>query len=161
MYHPKCEDLACISDNFFGEVVETTKKVDEVVLVVGLDQTQEKEERDRIQLTLPSQREKLVYQVSCTAKIPVVLIILSGGPVDVSFAVNDPQISSIIWAGYPGRAGGRALAEIIFGDYNPGILSFHPFVVVSKHTIGILYFYTIPFSIVHVIQPLFSSIFSV
>jgi len=104
----------------FGEAVETAKKVDEVVVVVGLDQTQEKEERDRIKLTLPGQQENLVYQVSRAAKRPVVLVILSGGPVDVSFAVNDPQISSIIWAGYPGQAGGQALAEIIFGDYNPG-----------------------------------------
>lgn len=120
LYHPGCEDLECISDNMFGEAVETAKKVDEVVVVIGLDQTQEKEERDRIQLTLPGQQEKLVYQVSRATKRPVVLVILSGGPVDVSFAVNDPQISSIIWAGYPGQAGGQALAEIIFGDYNPG-----------------------------------------
>lgn len=120
LYYSGCEDLACISNNLFGEAVEIAKKVDEVVVVVGLDQTQEKEERDRIKLTLPGQQEKLVYQVSHAAKRPVVLVILSGGPVDVSFAVNDPQISSIIWAGYPGQAGGQALAEIIFGDYNPG-----------------------------------------
>lgn len=120
LYYPGCEDLECISDNMFGEAVETAKKVDEVVVFVGLDQTQEKEEQDRIKLTLPGQQEKLVYQVSRAAKRPVVLVILSGGPVDVSFAVNDPQISSIIWAGYPGQAGGQALAEIIFGDYNPG-----------------------------------------
>ncbi|MBA0745993.1 hypothetical protein Gogos_008546 [Gossypium gossypioides] len=42
------------------------------------------------------------------------------GPVDITFAKNDQNIGSIIWAGYPGEAGGRALAEIIFGDHNPG-----------------------------------------
>ncbi|MBA0623826.1 hypothetical protein Godav_009261 [Gossypium davidsonii] len=41
-------------------------------------------------------------------------------PVDITFAKNDQNIGSIIWAGYPGEAGGRALAEIIFGDHNPG-----------------------------------------
>ena len=102
-----------------------------------------------------------MYQVSCAAKRPVVFVILSGGPVDVSFAINDPQISSIIWAGYPGQAGGQALAEIIFGDYNPGILSSHPCIIVSKNIIGFLYFYTIPFPIIHMARPLFSAIFSV
>jgi len=120
LYYPGCEDLACISDNLFGEALENANKVDAVVVVVGLDQTQEKEELDRIDLTLPGQQEILVDQVTRAAKSPVVLVIISGGPVDVSFAVNNPQISSIIWAGYPGQAGGQALAEIIFGDYNPG-----------------------------------------
>lgn len=48
------------------------------------------------------------------------LVIMSGGPVDVSFAIKDRKISSILWVGYPGEAGGQALAEVIFGDYNPG-----------------------------------------
>ena len=123
----------------FSEAVETAIKSDEVVVVVGLDQTQEREGQDRINLTLPGQQEKLVYQVSRAAKTPVVLVLLSDGPVDVLFAVNDPLISSIIWAGYPSEVGGQALAKIIFGDYNRGILSFHPCIVVSKNTIGILY----------------------
>ena len=90
-------------------------------------------------MNLPGQQENLVCQVSRAAKIPVVLFILSSGPVDVLFTVNDPLISRIIWVGYPSEAGGQALAEIIFGDYNPGILSFHSCIAVSKNTIGILY----------------------
>ncbi|GMH25278.1 hypothetical protein Nepgr_027121 [Nepenthes gracilis] len=38
----------------------------------------------------------------------------------MSFAEEDPQIASIMWVGYPGEAGGKALGEIIFGEYNPG-----------------------------------------
>ncbi|XP_057820324.2 probable beta-D-xylosidase 7 isoform X2 [Cryptomeria japonica] len=120
LYAPGCENVACLSDTMFNQAIGMAKEADEVVLVVGLDLTQEREEHDRINLNLPGEQQKLVSEVSRAAKRPVVLVILCGGPVDVSFAVNDSSISSIIWAGYPGEAGGQALAEIIFGDYNPG-----------------------------------------
>ena len=45
---------------------------------------------------------------------------MSGGPVDVSFAIKYPCISIILWVGYLGEAGVQALAEVIFGDYNIG-----------------------------------------
>ena len=41
-------------------------------------------------------------------------------PLDVSFAKGDPRIASILWVGYPGEGGGKALAKVVFGDYNPG-----------------------------------------
>jgi hypothetical protein len=45
---------------------------------------------------------------------------MSGGPIDVTFAKNDPKISAILWVGYPGQSGGTAIADIIFGRTNPG-----------------------------------------
>lgn len=113
--------MACSSDTMFSEAIRISREADQVVLVVGLDLTQEREEQDRVNLILPGEQQKLVSEVSRATKKPVVLVILCGGPVDVSFALNEPSISSIIWSGYPGEAGGQALAEIIFGDYNPGI----------------------------------------
>ncbi|KAK1391303.1 hypothetical protein POM88_010359 [Heracleum sosnowskyi] len=53
--------------------------------------------------------------------LPVILVLLCGGPVDVSFAKYNPKMGGILWAGYPGEAGGTALPEIIFGDHNPVI----------------------------------------
>ncbi|XP_062169004.1 probable beta-D-xylosidase 7 [Alnus glutinosa] len=58
--------------------------------------------------------------ISSVAKKPVVLVLLSGGPVNISSAKNDKNIGSFLWAGYPGQAGGSAIAEVIFGDHNPG-----------------------------------------
>ncbi|KAJ8422434.1 hypothetical protein Cgig2_018901 [Carnegiea gigantea] len=49
---------------------------------------------------------------------PLILVLTGGGPVDVSFAKGDPKIASILWAGYPGKGGGKSLAQVIFGDYN-------------------------------------------
>jgi len=58
--------------------------------------------------------------VANAAKKPVVLVLLSGGPVDVSFAKTNPKIGAIVWAGYPGEAGGLAIAKVLFGEHNPG-----------------------------------------
>lgn len=47
--------------------------------------------------------------------------VMSGGPIDVSFVKDHPKISGVIWAGYPGQAGGLAFADVLFGQTNPGI----------------------------------------
>ncbi|KAE8656294.1 putative beta-D-xylosidase 7 [Hibiscus syriacus] len=118
-------DLDCgeyLKNYYTGSAVEKkkiAKGTDQVVLVMGLDQTQERESRDRADLVLPG-HQKLITSVASAANKPVILVLLCGGPVDITFAKNNQNIRSIIWAGYPGEAGGRALAEIIFGDHNPG-----------------------------------------
>ncbi|XAR48573.1 Non-reducing end alpha-L-arabinofuranosidase [Bertholletia excelsa] len=119
MYHQGCNSVNCNSAEI-EKAVEMAKTVDYVVLVMGLDQTQETEYHDRENLVLPGQQQSLVSAVAAAAKRPVVLVLICGGPVDVSFAKKHPKIGAILWAGYPGQAGGIALAEIIFGDHNPG-----------------------------------------
>lgn len=122
IYHPGCNAVNCTSAKI-NEAVAIAKKVDYVVLVMGLDQTQEKEELDRISLELPGKQQQLITSVARAAKKPVVLVLLSGGPVDITLAKYDHKIGGILWAGYPGGAGGLAVAEIIFGDHNPGEFS--------------------------------------
>ncbi|KAL0432719.1 UNVERIFIED_CONTAM: putative beta-D-xylosidase 7 [Sesamum latifolium] len=118
-YHQGCDFVNCTSA-FTDEAVETAKQADYVVLVMGLDQTLEREKHDRVELGLPGKQESLVASVAEAAKRPVVLVLLCGGPVDVSFAKENPKIGSILWAGYPGEAGGVAVAQTLFGDHNPG-----------------------------------------
>ncbi|XP_048496996.1 probable beta-D-xylosidase 7 isoform X2 [Beta vulgaris subsp. vulgaris] len=118
-YHPGCNAVECSSAEV-EQVVEIAKAVDYVVLVMGLDQTQEREKLDRVDLVLPGKQQSLIKSVAEAAKKPVVLLLLCGGPVDISLARDDDEVGSILWAGYPGEAGGLALAEVIFGDHNPG-----------------------------------------
>ncbi|MFQ6628627.1 hypothetical protein Gotur_006609 [Gossypium turneri] len=118
-FHQGCNAVNC-SSSFIAQSVKIAKGADHVVLVMGLDQTQESEDHDRVDLRLPPKQQNLISRIARVAKNPVILVLLSGGPVDISFAKNDQHIGSILWAGYPGEAGGRALAEIIFGDHNPG-----------------------------------------
>ncbi|KAF3796895.1 putative beta-D-xylosidase 7 [Nymphaea thermarum] len=119
-YSPGCDSVGCSSDHLIGQAVNAASGADHVILVMGLDQTQEREELDRLSLLLPGQQQKLIESVAAAARVPVVLVLLCGGPVDVSFAKYNRKIGSILWAGYPGEAGGTALAEVIFGDHNPG-----------------------------------------
>ncbi|GFY96505.1 glycosyl hydrolase family protein [Actinidia rufa] len=97
------------------KAVEVAKKADYVVLVMGLDEYQ-----DRDDLLLPAMQQSLIQRVARAAKRPVVLVLLCRGPVDVSFPKGNPKIGGILWVGYPGESGGIALAEIIFGEYNLG-----------------------------------------
>ncbi|PIN17002.1 Non-reducing end alpha-L-arabinofuranosidase [Handroanthus impetiginosus] len=118
-YHQGCNFVNCTAASVY-EAVEIAKQADYVILVVGLDQTSEREKHDRLDLGLPGFQENLVKSVAEAAKRPLVLVLLCGGPVDVSFAKENPKIGSILWAGYPGESGGIAVAETLFGDNNPG-----------------------------------------
>ncbi|KAG8089727.1 hypothetical protein GUJ93_ZPchr0011g27674 [Zizania palustris] len=93
---------------------------DYVFLFMGLSQKQESEGRDRTSLLLPGEQQNLITAVADAATRPVILVLLTGGPVDITFAQTNPKIGAILWAGYPGQAGGQAIAKVLFGDHNPG-----------------------------------------
>lgn len=115
-----CDDVACTTDKLFGEAVNAASQADATVLVIGLDQSIEAEFKDRAGLLLPGRQQDLVSKVAAASKGPTILVLMSGGPIDLAFAKNDPRIGAILWAGYPGQAGGAAIADILFGAYNPG-----------------------------------------
>ncbi|XP_068641508.1 probable beta-D-xylosidase 7 [Aristolochia californica] len=119
-YSSGCDKVACKSLGSIDKAVEIAKAADYVVLIMGLDQTEEAEGHDRLDLVLPGQQRTLITRAAKAAKKPVILILLSGGPLDISFAKRNPNIGSILWAGYPGEAGGLAIADVIFGSHNPG-----------------------------------------
>ncbi|OEL36686.1 putative beta-D-xylosidase 7 [Dichanthelium oligosanthes] len=92
---------------------------DAVILFMGLSQEQESEGKDRTTLLLPGNQQSLITAVANAAKRPVILVLLTGGPVDITFAQSNPKIGAILWAGYPGQAGGLAIAKVLFGEKNP------------------------------------------
>ncbi|KQJ83737.1 probable beta-D-xylosidase 6 [Brachypodium distachyon] len=115
-----CKDISCNSTDGFGEAIEVAKRADIVVLIAGLNLTQETEDLDRVSLLLPGKQMDLINSIASVTKKPLVLVITGGGPVDVSFAKQDKRIASVLWIGYPGEVGGQVLPEILFGEYNPG-----------------------------------------
>ncbi|WVZ49749.1 hypothetical protein U9M48_001079 [Paspalum notatum var. saurae] len=116
-----CADVACQgAQQPVAAAVDAARRADATVIVAGLDQKVEAEGLDRSTLLLPGRQAELISAVAKAAKGPVVLVLMSGGPVDVAFAQNDPGIHAILWAGYPGQAGGQAIADVIFGAHNPG-----------------------------------------
>ncbi|KAG4115815.1 hypothetical protein ERO13_D12G129500v2 [Gossypium hirsutum] len=115
-----CANVACRDDKLFSAAIDAARQADATVLVMGLDQSIEAEFRDRTGLLLPGRQQELVSKVAKASKGPTVLVLMSGGPIDVSFAKNDPRIGAILWAGYPGQAGGAAIADVLYGTTNPG-----------------------------------------
>uniref|UniRef100_A0A1J3D2D2 Beta-D-xylosidase 4 n=1 Tax=Noccaea caerulescens TaxID=107243 RepID=A0A1J3D2D2_NOCCA len=117
-YLPGCSNVACAVADVDG-ATKLAAAADATVLVIGADQSIEAESRDRVDLNLPGKQQDLVTQVAKAAKGPVLLVIMSGGGFDITFAKNDATIAGILWVGYPGEAGGIAIADVIFGRYNP------------------------------------------
>ncbi|KAL5204628.1 hypothetical protein ABZP36_009499 [Zizania latifolia] len=113
-----CSSAAC-EFAATGQAVALASSSDHVILFMGLSQKQEQEGLDRTSLLLPGMQQSLITAVASAAKRPVILVLLTGGPVDITFAKNNPKIGAIMWAGYPGQAGGLAIAKVLFGDHNP------------------------------------------
>ena len=93
-----------------------------VIIGVGLDQSQESELHDRNSLILPSGQDNQINQIASQGKANgaiVVLVIISGGCVDISSQVNNTNVDAILWAGYGGMYGGLAIADVIFGTFAP------------------------------------------
>ncbi|XP_052206829.1 probable beta-D-xylosidase 5 [Diospyros lotus] len=119
-YETGCADVACKNESLIFPAMRAAKKADATAIIVGLDLSVEAEGSDRVDLLLPGYQNQLIKQVASVSKGPVVLVVMSGGPVDISFVKNDPKIKAVLWVGYPGGEGGRAIADVVFGKYNPG-----------------------------------------
>jgi beta-glucosidase len=115
-----------LAERMIEEAVKATRESDASVLVLGISAGLEGEEMpvtvegfrggDRTDLSLPKSQEALLKAVVATGK-PVVVVLLSGSALAVNWA-ND-NAPAILEAWYPGEEGGTAIADVLFGDYNP------------------------------------------
>ncbi len=109
------------------EALKIARQSDVVLMFLGLSPRLEGEEMrvkvegfqggDRVRLGIPRVQEELLQRVSGLGK-PVVLVLLNGSAVAVNWARE--HVPAIVELWYPGQAGGSALADVLFGDYNPG-----------------------------------------
>jgi beta-glucosidase len=109
------------------EAVRVAQQADVVVMVLGLTARLEGEEMpvsidgfkggDRTRIDLPAPQEHLLEAIAALGK-PTVLVLLNGSALAVNWAQD--HVPAIVEAWYPGQAGGTALADVLFGDYNPG-----------------------------------------
>lgn len=116
-----------LAERQIEEAVKAAREADASVLVLGISAGLEGEEMtvnvegfrggDRTDLSLPKPQEALLKAVVATGK-PVVVVLLSGSALAVNWA-ND-NAPAILHAWYPGGEGGTAVADVLFGDYNPG-----------------------------------------
>ena len=97
--------------------VENARQSDVAVVVLGGGQRTCGENKSRSSLDLPGRQLQLLQAIQATGK-PVILILINGRPLSINWA--DKFVPAILEAWYPGSKGGTALADILFGDYNPG-----------------------------------------
>ena len=112
--------------NLEEDAVAAARQADAVVVVLGLSPRLEGEEMpveipgfkggDRTTMDLPATQQHLLERVAQVGK-PTVLVLLNGSALAVNWA--QAHVPAIVEAWYPGQAGGTAIADVLFGDYNP------------------------------------------
>jgi beta-glucosidase len=115
-----------LNESLREEALRKAREADVVVLALGLAPSLEGEEMDvkvkgfsggdRTDLNMPDAQQELLQAVVATGK-PVVLVLVSGSALAVNWAQSN--VAAIVEAWYPGEEGGAALADVLFGDYNP------------------------------------------
>ncbi len=110
-----------------ADAIAAARQADAVVLFLGLTARLEGEEMpvqipgfrggDRTRIDLPAVQEQLLERITALGK-PTVLVLLNGSALAVNWAQE--HVPAILEAWYPGQAGGTAIADALFGDYNPG-----------------------------------------
>ncbi|MGO8699933.1 MAG: glycoside hydrolase family 3 C-terminal domain-containing protein [Limisphaerales bacterium] len=99
-----------------GEALQNATNADMIIFVGGITPAQEGEGFDRDSIELPEVQEKLVQALQATGK-PMVMVNCSGSAVALPW--EDEHLPAILQAWYPGEEGGRAVAEVLFGEVNP------------------------------------------
>jgi len=101
----------------FKKAVDLAKDSDIAVMVLGENQDMSGEQASRPTIDLPGRQLELLQAVTATGK-PVVLVLINGRPLDITWAAEN--VPSILEAWYPGSAAGNAVADLLFGDAVPG-----------------------------------------
>lgn len=106
----------------FAEAIEAAKGSDVAVVVVGgksglSPSDTSGEGRDRAELGLPGVQEELLRAI-CRTGTPIVVVLINGRPFSIEWIAEN--VGAIVEAWLPGEEGGNAVADVLFGDYNPG-----------------------------------------
>ena len=100
----------------YGSAGEMARKSDVVIAVMGINKTIEREGKDREYITLPADQQEFLQELYHVNK-NIVLVLVAGSPLSILW--EDKNIPAIVNAWYPGEQGGTAVAEVLFGKYNP------------------------------------------
>jgi len=121
VYYAEGCDVTGTSTEGFEEAVNVASKSDVVIAVVGeksglFSTGVTGEGNDRTSLRLPGVQEELLKALCKTGK-PLIVVLVNGRPLNLGWIVEN--CSAIVEAWFPGEEGGNAVADVLFGDYNP------------------------------------------
>jgi beta-glucosidase len=112
---PGCS-MPCTSRDGFAAAAATAAKADAVLLVVGESWDMSGEAKSRTDIGLPGLQEQLFEAVRASGK-PVAVVVMGGRPLIFNRIADEAP--AILYAWFPGSEGGHAIADVLFGDYNP------------------------------------------
>ena len=101
----------------FTQLASEVKNADAIIIIGGISARMEGEGGDKQTIELPKVQQMLVQAMHQTGR-PVVFVNCSGSA--IAFGSVEGQYDALLQAWYPGQGGAKALAEVLFGDYNPG-----------------------------------------
>ncbi|MHA7943833.1 glycoside hydrolase family 3 protein [Formosa sp. 3Alg 14/1] len=109
-------EVPTLTNDLYAEDKAVARASDYVIAVMGINKSIEKEGRDRTDLELPEDQVHYLKEIYAENK-NVIVVLVAGS----SLAINwmDSHIPAIVDAWYPGESGGKAIADVLFGDYNP------------------------------------------
>jgi beta-glucosidase len=114
--HAKGCDIQGDSTEGLKDAADKARAADVAIVVVGESREMSGEAGCRSSLDLPGVQEKLVRGV-CDTGVPVVMVLLNGRPMSISWPAE--HVPAILEAWHPGIQGGNAVADLLFGDFNP------------------------------------------
>lgn len=123
-----CASVECPDDSGFKDAQEAAKGADAVVMVMGLDNALEGEGHDRKPtkcngkeqdvISLPGCQSLLIQSVIATNP-KIVMVLINAGPLSFPELIKNEGLLAVVEAFYPGALGGKAVASVLFGEYNP------------------------------------------
>lgn len=105
-----------MNEKYLQEALEAAKDADAVVFVGGLTHDYDTEGQDRADMKLPYEQDRLITEL-LKVRPDTVVTLVAGSPVDVRAWIDD--VNAFVFSWYAGMEGGIALAEVLFGEYNP------------------------------------------
>jgi beta-glucosidase len=100
----------------YGRAGELAKECDAVVAVMGINRTIEREGKDRDEITLPADQQEFLQEL-VKVNPNIILVLVAGSSLSLNW--EQENLPAIVNAWYPGEKGGTAVAEVLFGQYNP------------------------------------------
>ncbi|MCM5662855.1 beta-glucosidase BglX [Galbibacter mesophilus] len=116
VFGPRVEISKESPEELLNEALTIAKKSEVIVAVVGEATEMSGEAASRTEISIPDTQKKLIKELVATGK-PVVLVLMSGRPLTIPEEFNLPVSILQVW--HPGVEAGNAVADVVFGDYNP------------------------------------------
>ncbi len=112
-----CAHLGWDYEPSIEQAAKVASEADLAIVFVGEDRSVQEESHDRSRLSLPGVQENLIKEVY-KANPKTIVVLINGAPLSIDW--TKANIPGIIEAWFPGEEGGKAIADVILGDYNPG-----------------------------------------